>query len=544
MKKFSKLLLLCALVIILIAGLQNPSKLFGINTVYGQQPFIYNFPIFLNINPTFASTSYYVTTLNSEYFYNLGCQLGTHDKTVSGTQNSVAVLAFGFPRCFDAGGYGANLFGFGPASISNVSSAVKQFALGYYTCTGSDNTSNLVIGAGTSNYLGGVEPCDTLSKAKAHGAAWSAMVRDINQWAVNQGIFHQVQVYGANDIEVGWNTPVWTRAWIAGFEQVSGNFMLHFGDAAGCPYEDNPQWSCGGDWTQEDVWFVSYGAPSALPLPLIYLTNGVHAKQWAYLSQYSVLQHGYRMDFTGVFTQWAYCQQFGWCSSTDNTPEMALQQLSYELSKMPATTQSIPWKTDIRWIMQNEIPDAASDSPGDEAQHHPALDWVESLGIALEKPAISQSLQASLASKQNTFQTIADLAALSQNDPAPKDGLSAFSPTQSQKVDFLTGIIEHGEMPGLPYGAEIHQVWQSSSDAGYLQIGTGTTSDGTAQGALYVLLTSPDRTSFQSAYIKAPEGHGPLSILGEGEGFLNLQSNDGSRFTFDLEKWILSPMPN
>jgi hypothetical protein len=324
MMKRVKIFLLSALLIILIAGLHNPQVLISPQSVYGQQPYIYHFPIFLKLDPSSASTSYYMTTLNNGTIYNLGCQLGTRDKNTPGAQNSVAVLAFGRPRCFTSGGYGANLFGYGPASISNVGNAVKQFALGYYTCTGSDNTSNLVIGAGTSNYQGVTESCDSLAKTKAHGAAWSGMVRDLNQWAVTQGIFHQVQVYGANDIELGWISPAWTRAWLSGFEQVSGNLMLHFGDAAGCPYEDKPHWSCGTstypEWTQEDVWYLSYGAPSALPLPLIYLTNGVHAKQWAYLSRYSVLQHGYRMDFTGVFTQWAYCQQFSWCGSTDNTP--------------------------------------------------------------------------------------------------------------------------------------------------------------------------------------------------------------------------------
>ncbi|MFU8827496.1 MAG: hypothetical protein ACNA70_08395, partial [Brevefilum sp.] len=307
MAKHIKFILFTTLFLILFTGGLIFGALSPARPAHGQETYTYHFPLWVNQDPSPVSTSYYITTLNNEFLFNLGCQQGTHDKNTAKAQNSVAVLAFGYPRCFDGGGYGANLFGYGPASTSDVSNAVKQFALGYYACTGSDDQSNLVIGVGTSNYRGPSDPCNTTAKNTAHGAAWSGMVRDLNQWALSQGIFHQVQIYGANDIEVGWNSPAWSRAWVTGFDQVSGNFMLHFGDAAGCPYEDNPHWSCGSypynEWTVEDVWFVSYGSPSALPLPLIYLTNGVHAKQWAYLSQYSLSEHGYRMNFTGVFTQ-------------------------------------------------------------------------------------------------------------------------------------------------------------------------------------------------------------------------------------------------
>ena len=47
-----------------------------------------------------------------------------------------------------------------------------------------------------------------------------------------------------------------------------------------------------------------------------------------------------------------------WCNKTDNTLDMAHQQLTFELSKSPSTAQTILWTTDIRWIMQNEFSNA------------------------------------------------------------------------------------------------------------------------------------------------------------------------------------------
>jgi hypothetical protein len=550
MARILKITFLIVIFIALLVGFVIPAPQHGLQPAFGQQPYTYIFPLFLYQPHLLTSTSYYITTLNAGFLYNLGCQLGTRDKNTPGAQNSVAVLAFGYPRCSAAGSYGANLFGYGPASISNVRDAVRQFALGYYNCTGSDITSNLVIGAGTSNYLGGTDPCNTLAKATAHGKAWSTMVRDLNQWAVSQGIIQQVQIYGANDIELGWNSPAWSRAWIAGFEQVSGNFMLHFGDAAGCPYEDNPHWSCGTStylgWTIEDVWYVSYGAPSALPLPLIYLTTGVHAKQWANLSRYSVTQHGYRMDFTGVFTQWRACQQFGGCYTTDNTPDAAYQQLSFELSKSPATAQNLPWKTDIRWIMQNEITAAGflQEEPADESVVHPARECADALNAVLDEPLMSTVLRSSLESKQAIYQSIADLVALSQKNPAPKGELITLSPADAPELTFHSGIFERGEIPGLPYGAELNNVWQSQTESGYMQVGAGSSPEGEQRGALYVIMVSLDQMTIQSTLIQAPEGCGPLTIVRESEGLLDIISSDGCQFTFDLSTLSLLQAPN
>lgn len=381
------------------------------------------FPIFSHYQQPLYSTSYYLTTVDDSFIYNLGCALGTRDQNEPGAQDSVAVLDFSFPVCSEEDGFGADLFNYGPISLPEVKQAVRQFANGYYTCSGSDNDSNLVIGVGTNN-----KPisCDTHEKAAAHGSAWSDMVSEINQQMFSDGIFHQVQAYGASDIELGWNTPEWTRAWLGGFEQNGENLLLHFGDASGCPYEDKPWYTCGTsafpEWTLEDVWFVSWGSPSALPLPLIYLTSGVHAKQWAYLSQYSVNQHGYRMDFTGVFTQSQYCDQFSWCDGTDNTPFEAYMQMENELAKYETTQQSLHWKTDIRWILPSEVSLAAIPSKllAAENLQHPIYTEIDKLKASLELENLSPLMANSLQTKLDIYETIAANIELSKLDPASK----------------------------------------------------------------------------------------------------------------------------
>lgn len=393
----------------------------------------YYFPYFLNHSENLPSTSYYLPTADQAFLYNLGCELGVRDNQATGIQDSVVVLDFSYPVCNADVGFGVDLFEDGtldantdPVSTAVIGAGVKQFALGYYNCSGSDTESNLVVGVGTNNKT---FSCDTINKAANHGRAWAEMVSDINQWAAQQGILHQVQAYGASDIELSWSSPAWSRAWVDGFDQVGGNFMLHFGDAAGCPYDANPHWSCGTSaypqWTQEDVWYVSWGAPSALPLPLIYLTSGVQAQQWASLSRYSVAQHGFRMDFTGVFTQYQFCQQFPLftaCQIGDNTPDEAFLQLSYELNKFPETAQRLRWQADIRWIFQNEAISASSVSEGELVGNypHPVYEKIEYLHDSLQEQSLSPVLRTSLDRKLQNYKTLSEKIETSRRAPAQK----------------------------------------------------------------------------------------------------------------------------
>jgi hypothetical protein len=288
------------------------------------------------------STSFYMRTVNPQSLYKLGCEKGKVDLNLSGAQDSVVVLDFGQPTD-DSSGYGANLFGLGPAVTSEIANAVEQYALGYLVCSGEDQSSHLTIGIGTSNYGSKVY--------YMHGKAWAKMVNDVNSWLIAQGFFNRVDAVGASDMELGWNSPTITRDWVDGYDSSNKYALFNYGDAAGCPTRAFPNWTCSPPWTQEDVWYVSFGVGPAYPLPLIYARDGGNAQQWALLSLYSYTHHGQRMDIKGAFTQWQACQQFplGCGKGLDNTPEQGWQQLQTELNRDVRTRQGLIWSTDIKW---------------------------------------------------------------------------------------------------------------------------------------------------------------------------------------------------
>jgi len=118
------------------------------------------------------------------------------------------------------------------------------------------------------------------------------------------------------------------------------------GDAAGCP----PRGDCAGVWTPEDVWFVSWGARTAWPLPQIYTLSGSMAQQWYHLSLYSYQHHGSRMDIAGAMTQIQSCRDtHDRCRGMSNHPAQGWTQLWRALNRDPRTAQPLRFLTDIAW---------------------------------------------------------------------------------------------------------------------------------------------------------------------------------------------------
>jgi len=536
-------LLFVSLIIFIGFSLITASRKVFVYTVSAQEEQQIYLPIIFNsedYNGKLASNSYYMITIDDAFLFNLGCDIGTRDKNEPGTQDSVSVLDFSYPICETELGFGADLFGFGPVPLDDIENAVKNFALGYYTCTGSDNASNLVIGVGTNNKP---TSCDTEEKASSHGVAWAEMVNRINQWAIDQGIFHQVQAYGASDIEVSWNTPGWSRAWVDSYDQINQYPLIHFGDAAGCPYsEGSTSTSCGAGWLMEDVWYVSWGAPASLPLPLIYRTDGIQAEQWAHLSRYSVNQHGARIEFTGVFTQYQACQQ-GTCDGTDNTPYEAYQQLTSALYDSPVTAMELNWMTDIRWILSSELPKSRTSSTTEQDETHkpPQQYLMGQIQVSLEKNQLDAQMQTSLQEKLDLLNTSALSAEESQINRAGKDTITSTIIVESNDPEFTSGIISGGSVAGLPYNMQLNNTWQTRFDNGYIQIAAGSSLDDPQQGALYILLTSLDKTFTQSSLFFIPEHSGGLLILENRENKLLIQAEDGTQFIFDLEDFSLQP---
>jgi len=269
-----------------------------------------------------ATTTRYMSTTDSDTLYNLGC---------SQTDESGAIiLDFGQPW-FDGSSYGTIIFGsITFRSIDDIENAVRGFLSGYYLCGGS-GTMRLAVG--TSNYRG--------STGYGHGQAWAQMVNRVNDFIASPPDWSDREAArGASDIELDWNSVTNSRAWVDGYASayVAASYFYNYGDAAGCP----PYGSCNNGWTQEDVWYVSWGAPPAVPVPEIY-TLGT-AREWYRISLYGYTNHGRAVQILGTLTQWAAA---GFCCT--NPPDVGWQQLMDLLNADSRTMQTIPYSTDITW---------------------------------------------------------------------------------------------------------------------------------------------------------------------------------------------------
>ncbi len=490
-------------------------------------------PLFMNSQEPLYSTSYYMVTVDPAFTYDLGCELGRRDANQPGTQDSVAVLDFSYPVCNADGTHGAELFNFGPVGLTDVQAASQGFMLGYYECSALDTDSNLVLGVGTNNRP---TSCNTGAKMTGHGAAWAGMVADVNQWAVDNGLYGQVQAYGASDIEVGWNSPERSKDWLTGYDAGGDTPLIHFGDAAGCPYGEMTGSTCGNGWTQEDVWYVAWGFPPSLPLPLIYLTSGAHAEQWARLSAYGFANHGARMDFTGVFTQSQACEQWG-CSGTDNTPSEAYWQFYEALNANPDTAQELAWKTDIRWILREEAyPEIYRAAGGSEPTLPGSMTTlIENLETSLQAQVeVGGVAEGYLTEKLSLLDRVRSQIEAVQAGQAAKEGRAADLFPAAVDPQFQAGIMEGGSIAGLPYGAELVNVWQAETSDGYLQVGAGAYPGDETRGALYILRTSADKSTSEAEWVAAPVGSGALSIVGEDGNGLRIRSATGIMYQFSF----------
>lgn len=295
-----------------------------------------------------SSLSRFMSTVDTSTLYLEGKQLGE----ASGMRDDIVVLDFGWPEYVrKTKVYGTLLFsGFGAgntfASTTDIANAVKAFAQGYHDYNVND--SQVVIAIGTNNKKGA---------SSQHAQAWASMVEQVKLWVQSQG-YSNITIAAASDMEMGWNTPRNTRAWVDSYKSYFLNSgkpfitLYNYGDAAGCP----PYGNCNNGWTQDDVWYISWGSGISSPLPEIYTTNSAQAKEWANLVKYSFTKNPSNpMIIAGVMTQYQACLDQGGCSGTNNTPEQGWTQLWNALNSDSQTAQTLlnpqtlRWVTDITW---------------------------------------------------------------------------------------------------------------------------------------------------------------------------------------------------
>jgi len=287
--------------------------------------------------PPAAATSYYMRTVNPHHLYRMGCRLGARVVHGSEPHDALVVLAFGSPRHRGLR-FGTSLFGGRFASTSRIGTAGVRYARGFHHCTRKRPGATLRIALGTSNYGRFV--------GYHHGRAWAFMVNRANRRLEALGYSDRIDVTAADDIEPDWSGPRAARAWVRGYDSANQWPYYDFGGAAGCP----PYGNCAGSWTLEDVWYVSWGAAPAIPLPEIYTKSGSSAKQWYRVSLYSAVRHGASMTIAGVVSQHRACHQTpDPCRGMNNTSPRAWKQLSKYLNSDRRTAQHIRWATDMSW---------------------------------------------------------------------------------------------------------------------------------------------------------------------------------------------------
>ncbi len=290
-----------------------------------------------------ATTSRYISTVDPAHHYAMGCAAGQAD------ERGTVILAFGQPWVQE-GVYGVIYYrrpGYPFASTQVIAEAAKGFLRGYWECAPPDATLKVAIG--TNNYRGATQQLDT---SRAHGQAWGQMIGQLHAWLQAEAppdVQDRLAVFGGNDIEMSWNTPALTKAWVEGYVQATSRPFINFGTCDGCPTTGNPTRQPNNGWTVEDVWQVN-GPAYVIPFPEIYLRNGVNADQWYRMSLYGALNKGSKLNFGGLLTQWQACQDRGTCGGlTDNTPQQGWEQLQSALNADPRTAMPLPPPSDITW---------------------------------------------------------------------------------------------------------------------------------------------------------------------------------------------------
>jgi hypothetical protein len=463
------------------------------------------------------ATSYYIDTINTGTHYSLGCSLGARDLNLPGAQDSIVVLDFGKPVQQGAE-YGTSIFSFSFANTLQIATAAQYFMQGYWDCSASDQVSQLRLAVGTSNFGSQV--------TYQHGQAWADMVNILGDWLRDTGYVSQIKVAGANDIELAWNSPATTRAWIQGYQSHYEWRYYDYGAAEGCPPYGNCGTSAYPEWTSEDAWYKAWGAPPAWPLPEIYLTSGGNALQWYNLSLYGYLNHGARMDFGGALTQWQACQQRGCNPAVANTPQQGWMQLWSTLHADSRTAQDLLWSADIKWLDAAGAGLAATGQP--PAVRAPEAEMLEA---ALAGPVTAEMRQ-TLEEKLEMVRREADLQAAAQAlAPAKPQGAVAQAPMPEEPRP--AGIFE--EAPG-PFSAQEYTVanaWQDQLKGEWVQVYAGALAEDPQQGVAIVLVSTP--AGVRGSQHLTPARAGAVRITAANGARLTLETAEGQTFTFDAE---------
>ena len=214
---------------------------------------------------------------------------------------SFVLLDFGEPHTFN-GVYGTFTVGTNAFwSDNDIASAAQQYLLSWHTAS---STCRLKLAIGLSNH----HQC-TYDGAACQipevGIRWAEMVNSLNTWIQGQGYDQQLQAWGAYDAETTWDGADRTRQFVDGFTAHDAFHvpLVDFGDMRqGDPLVDPDTGQPEQRWTDEDRYYMAWGAMYDVSLPEIYDPNDLW--DWIRLQQNAPTMH-----FLGIMTEACTSQQ-------------------------------------------------------------------------------------------------------------------------------------------------------------------------------------------------------------------------------------------
>lgn len=104
------------------------------------------------------------------------------------------------------------------------------------------------------------------------------------------------------------------------------------------------------NWTQEDIYKVTWEYAYSIPFPEIYEIHGAHADQWHHIGIYSYVAKNSTMAFVGEMTQFRACEQVGGgpdCVDLTLFPFDAFQMFFDRIYGDTRIINNLKWSTDI-----------------------------------------------------------------------------------------------------------------------------------------------------------------------------------------------------
>lgn len=264
-----------------------------------------------------TTTSLYEATTNATTMYNQGC-------SAAHAAAGLIILDWGQPVYLGNGVYGTYDFGGHDDSDTAILHAAANFALGVWSCRTS--STNIALALGESNYYSGNALPLTTSAWYADGQQWGYLVNSLNSYVVSNHFTSVLGIYGAGDLETGWQSFALTSSIVNGYNNTSSRVYFDFGD-------DAP-----GYWTNYQTWYIAYGAPDNLPLPEIYY-NADATYDWQILNNWSCTYMGGPMYIRGVMA-----------TTIGNSPAQAWAAMYNATASNSCTAKTLPWMTFSTYI--------------------------------------------------------------------------------------------------------------------------------------------------------------------------------------------------